>query len=270
MSSTVLPSELTRRLHQTHHLQMMNRLHSQPSLQNDLLSASAPSVASAVCTESGDVCRHSLFAPLHYERNYAYPLLVWLHGPGNDERQLRRVMPSLSMRNYVAVAPRGTLARDADADEEGFCWAQQHDHIYLAEQRAFDCIELAKRKFHVKRDRIFLAGAGCGGTMAVRLALANPDQFAGAISIGGELPRGSAPFSRVNEARRMPLLVMAGLESKRYPQPRVNDDLRLLHSAGIAVTLRLYPFADEIAPLMLADVDRWVMQQICPESTASG
>ena len=31
---------------------------------------------------SGQNTIHSLFAPLHYEQGYAYPLLVWLHGAG--------------------------------------------------------------------------------------------------------------------------------------------------------------------------------------------
>lgn len=250
---------------------MMNRLHTQPTLQEDILSAPAHSVAAAVCTQRGDAFPHALFAPLHYERNYAYPLLVWLHAPGADERQLRRVMPQLSMRNYVAVAPRGTHVLDDDADcgGTGFAWAQHQDHIFLAERRVFDCVDVACRKFHVKRERVFLAGAGCGGTMALRLALANPGAFAGALSIGGELPRGLAPLAKINEARSLPLLLMAGLESGRYPQPRVNDDLRLLHSAGFAVTLRLYPFGDEIAPVMLGDVDRWLMQQICPDASGA-
>lgn len=250
---------------------MMNRLRSQPTLDDDLLAAPTPSVAAAVCTERDGLCRHALFAPLHYEANYAYPLLVWLHGPGNDERQLRRIMPQLSMRNYVAVAPRGTVALDADEDSDaaGFGWSQQPDHIYLSEKRAFDCIDVARKKFHVRSNRVFLVGAGCGGTMALRLALANPGSFAGALSIGGELPRGLAPLAKLNQARRLPLLLMAGLASERYPQPRVNDDLRLLHSAGIAVTLRLYPFGDELAPAMLGDVDRWVMQQVCPDASGA-
>ena len=45
-------------------------------------------------------------APLHYERNYAYPLVVWLHGPGDNERQLQRIMPLVSMRNFVSIGPR--------------------------------------------------------------------------------------------------------------------------------------------------------------------
>ena len=44
---------------------------------------------------------------MHYAPGYAYPLIVWLHGSGSDERQLQRIMPLVSMQNYVAVAPRG-------------------------------------------------------------------------------------------------------------------------------------------------------------------
>ena len=50
--------------------------------------------------------QYSLYVPLHYERNYAYPLLIWLHGPSDDERQLRTIMRHISVRNYVGVAPR--------------------------------------------------------------------------------------------------------------------------------------------------------------------
>jgi len=38
--------------------------------------------------------------------------------------------------------------------------------------------------------------------------------------------------------------------------------LRLLHSAGMSVTLRVYPGGDELSPQMLADVDRWIIEQI--------
>src|SRR5262245_30987235 len=44
---------------------------------------------------------HCIITPLHYERNYAYPLIVWLHGPDDDERQVTRVMPHVSTRNYA-------------------------------------------------------------------------------------------------------------------------------------------------------------------------
>ena len=58
---------------------------------------------------------HSFFVPLHYEPNYAYPLLVWLHGPGESHSALKQVMPHVSMRNYVGVAPNWLPDDDGSA-----------------------------------------------------------------------------------------------------------------------------------------------------------
>ena len=68
---------------------------------------SAFQVDSASCSSDSSDFAHALFAPMHYEPGYAYPLIVWLHGTGGDQRQLQRVMPLVSMRNYVAITPRG-------------------------------------------------------------------------------------------------------------------------------------------------------------------
>jgi phospholipase/carboxylesterase len=49
-----------------------------------------------------------------------------------------------------------------------------------------------------------------------------------------------------------------------YPSTVVCDDLRLLHTAGLSITVREYPCGDEIDLNMLQDVDRWIMEQIVP------
>ena len=87
---------------------------------------------------------HAIFAPLHYERGYAYPLIVWLHGQGGNERQLQRIMPLVSMRNYVAVAPRGNRLPEPP-DTEAYGWLQTEEHIQQAQQGVFDSLELASR-----------------------------------------------------------------------------------------------------------------------------
>ena len=151
----------------------MNRIQSfvedEPS---DLLSR-APLVAELDALEqSGDQDAHCIFTPLHYERNYAYPLIVWLHGPDDDEQQVTRVMPLVSMRNYVGVGPRGTLA--AEDVEGGYRWSQTPSHIARAERRVLSAVAAARRWLNIAPTRIYLAGYGCGGTMAFRIALAQP------------------------------------------------------------------------------------------------
>jgi phospholipase/carboxylesterase len=210
---------------------------------------------------------HVLFAPLHYERGYAYPLIVWLHGRGSDERHLQRIMPLVSMRNYVAVGPRGIRTTEDDAaGREGYGWLQTDEHLQQAEQRVFECIDLARRKYHVAARRIFLAGFDCGGTMALRLALSHPEQFAGAISLCGALPSGRALFGNLVAARRLGMFLATGRGSREYTAEHVCEDLRLLHTAGLSVTLRQYPGGHQLQPQMLSDVDRWIIEQIAPSA----
>jgi len=220
-------------------------------------------------TNHRSVC-HCLFLPLHYEANYAYPLLVWLHGPGDDQRQVKRIMPLVSLRNYVAVGARGTwMDQDDDLGQGGFTWRQTDHDILLASQRVADCIQLASERCHIAPERIFLAGYDAGGTMALRLAMAEPEKFAGVVSLCGRFPQGHNPLARFELARRVPLLIAQGRDSESYTQDQVCRDLRLLHSAGMSVTLRQYPCGQEVTTLMLADVDAWVMQRVTGVEPAS-
>lgn len=212
--------------------------------------------------------RHALFSPLHYEHGYAYPLIVWLHGSGGSERQLTRVMPLVSMRNYVGAAPRGTVLENPTQQRPTFAWRQSEEHIHLAQQRVAECIAAAQGKFNIAPKRIFIAGFGAGGTMALRIALNAPGQYAGALSIGGPFPVGYHPLWRLKEVRQLPLFMALGNASTAYPESQVCRDLRLFHSAGLSVSLRQYPCGDELTTLMLSDMDRWVMEHVCP-STAN-
>jgi phospholipase/carboxylesterase len=202
----------------------------------------------------------ALFAPLHYERNYGYPLLVWLHGPDDDERQLCRVMPHISLRNYVGVGIRGCC--DPGPGQLGFLWQQDSAAIAVAEQRVCDGIEVACHRYHVDTSRIFLAGYLGGGTMALRLALQAPRRFAGVLSLGGPFPAGFAPLAFLRQVRQLPILLAQGRESQLYPQQLTCDELRLFHAAGMHVTLRQYPGGDELTTQMLHDVDVWIMERL--------
>jgi phospholipase/carboxylesterase len=209
----------------------------------------------------GDAPPFSTFIPIHYEPGYAYPLVVWLHGPQGNEDQLRRIMPLVSMRNYIGVAPRGP---QVDSDLDGsYDWPQSLPGIEEAEARVFACIDAACHKFHVHPERIFVGGYGSGGTMAIRIAWNAPHRFAGAMSIAGAVPGTHCPLRRVNDIRRIPLLLASGKHSHTYSEEKVCRDLRLLHSAGFKLALRQYPVGDELISNMLSDLDQWVMEIIC-------
>jgi phospholipase/carboxylesterase len=198
------------------------------------------------------------FAPEGYEANYAYPLVVWLHNAGGDERQMARVMPLVSTRNYVGLGVRGPVA----AERRGYAWPQTAEGIVAAEQQIAEAITKARDRFNIHSQRIFLAGYQSGGTMAYRVALRNPERFAAAASISGAFPEGQSPLARLAQIRKFPLLLAHCRDSQTYPIDRVCQELKLFHAAAMCVTLRQYPCDDEMTTQMLSDLDRWLMQQV--------
>lgn len=215
-------------------------------------------------TGQSDDLRYALFAPMHYERNYAYPLVIWLHGPGEDERQLQRIMPLVSMQNYVSVGPRGPRSHENGL---GYTWSDHDADIQAATQSIFDCLDLAEAKYSISRHRVFLAGHMAGGTMAFRIGLQSPHRFAGVLSLGGPFPSGNSPLVHFNQARQLPLFIGQGRDSQQYPVERTCDELRLFHAAGMHVTLRQYPWGDELNPQMLHDMNVWIMEQVTGEKS---
>lgn len=203
----------------------------------------------------------AVFAPLHYEPNYAYPLVVWLHGPGEDERQLMRVMPQVSMRNYVAVAPRGTPAVGVTGGT-GYAWSLDDDLLTASENAVFASIDSACARYHIARHRVFLVGHQQGGTLAFWLGMRHPRRFAGVASLCGPFPRGCAPLAHFNDAREVPLFLAHGRHSQAYPVDTACAELRLFHAAGMNVTLRQYPGHGGLHPQMLRDVNAWIMEQV--------
>ena len=242
---------------------------------------------------------HLLFSPMHYEPGYAYPLLVWLHGPGSDERQIMKVLPVISMRNFVGVAPRGVkvepdpeytaseqlkknrkaeliknsvpeLMLRLDQEKKGkekhkilYNWPQTENGIAEAEQQVFDCISLAEEKCNIAKNKVFLVGFDSGGTMAFRLAMQYPQYFAGVISLGGSFPTDYFPLGQWAAARNLPAMLAIGKESRVYSPDDARSDLKLFHTAGLSISVRQYPCGQELAPQMLQDVNRWIMERVC-------
>jgi phospholipase/carboxylesterase len=239
----------------------MNRLTSPPAVSMVQHTFDSETLAFSGPRLTFDDAPHAyhLLAPIHYEANYAYPLLVWLHGAGDDQRQIRRIMPHVSLRNYVAVGPRGVVA---ESNGYTYCWSPELASPETAWRSVHAAIEIARQQYNVNPDRIFLAGLNDGGTMALRLALSEPELFAGAVSIGGAFPQNCAALSRLNAVRELPLLIMRGLESQDYSESQMCDEIRLFHAARLQVHMRQYTCSDDLIEPMLRDLDSWLMEQV--------
>ena len=200
----------------------------------------------------------AVFMPMHYEKKYGYPLIVWLHGDGHDETGLADVMFDVSLRNYVAVAPRGP-ERDWNG---GYSWSQTSESIQQSHLAIAAAIDEARCRFNINSNRIYLAGQGTGGTMAFRLACREPELFAGVISLNGQFPEGLVPLGRLKSCRRLPVLWGHARESENFSEAQLCQQLKLLHICGFSVTLRQYPCDDKLLTQAYRDIDVWIMDSI--------
>jgi len=222
-------------------------------------------VESADCVDLGfaspsqfSIADSCLFVPLHYEQNYRYPLIVWLHSNGDDPQQVHRIMPELSLQNFVAIAPRAAVGNR----HAGFHWDQDPDSIAYATDAVIQSIDYAMARTSIAPDRIFIAGYGAAGTMAFRAALTHPDVVTGVASLNGPLPEGDAPLGRWGVSQNPEVFWAHCRKSANFGQEKLCEQLRLLHVAGFSVTLRQYPGGDQLSSTSLSDLNRWIMDTI--------
>lgn len=233
--------------------------------------------------QSKDSFPHLVFAPIHYEAGYSYPLIVWLHGSGSDEKQLFRIMPRLSLRNYIAVAPRGLTSNESGVMRplkeypsgnsvrrlySTYDWPDNECAYEKIEDRVFGSIERAVHKYNINEHKIVIAGFDVGGTMALRLAAMYPERFAGAVSLCGAFPEENTPLANWKTLRNFPILMSVGCQSRILDSQKVIRQLKLFHAAGMLVSVRQYNVGQELTPQILSDVNNWVMGNIvCAEQT---
>lgn len=204
----------------------------------------------------------TFFVPMHYEANYRYPLIVWLHSNGYNENQINHVMPHVSSRNYVATGVRGTRA--ADSIGHRFDWHDSPAAIDSAHEKIMCAIDEAADRYSIHRERVVIAGYRDGGTMAMRIAMREPKAFAAVASFGGSVPAGSAVMANLSTLRKreIPMLWQVAEESPAYDTGKLKSDITSAMMMKAKVEIRQYKNDDEMNTVALADFNQWVMSRI--------
>lgn len=198
------------------------------------------------------------FLPLHREKKYAYPLLIWLGGSVDSNFELSRVMPKISLRNYIGVAPKVF----PQGDIQSMLGCIEGSDEANRDERVFECIDKASLQYNINTNRMFIAGCGLGGALAIRLAFTYSDYFAGAISLGGQVQSIPGLFGNLRANRKTPIFLTQCRDDESYTENELCSDLRALHVGGFSVTARQYPGTQPVNDQMLHDVDLWMMEII--------
>lgn len=208
-----------------------------------------------------DARRTRILLPEPYEPNYAYPLVVWFHDAGGSERELPRVMSRISTQNYIGLSLRGPLAC-GETLSAGFRWPTDGSDLdgLLADLRAV--VGTVRREWHVHSERIVLAGHGEGAALALRLLLARPEWFFGAVALSARLPKSHAAPGAFRELHGKPVLLGVGVQDPRASVGDVVTTGRVLNAAGLKVATRVFDGACDLTPELGREVDRWIMDEL--------
>ncbi|MFM7206628.1 MAG: hypothetical protein ACKO4T_08175 [Planctomycetaceae bacterium] len=180
-----------------------------------------------------------VFIPQGYESAYDYPLLVWVSDPLAPPLDLGRSMARLSLRNFVAVEAVGGATA------------------------VWRAVDLVRDRLSIHPRRIWVVGRDAAGTEAFRIACRHPEAFAGVVSLGGGFPVDEPLFARIEGVRRLSMLLCCTAAAAAESADRTDRMLRLFHAAGASLAMRIYPRRGDLAAPALADVNRWLMDEIC-------
>lgn len=202
----------------------------------------------------------SIFIPERYEDNYAYPLLLWFHSDGADENELEDVMHAVSPQNYLGLSLRGNV----NAGHAGCRWNQEG--LQFGSLTLLDLLHVTacrmRRAFHIHSERIFLAGAGSGATVALQVLAERPDWFAGAVLLNPVWNDNDPMPERLQELRGKSLLHCVSRSTSDDNLARNVEIVRLLRSAGAQLTVELFDQDPDVTSGDVRFVDHWLISQL--------
>ena len=114
-----------------------------------------------------------IYRPEGYEPNYAYPLVIWFHDAGGNERELHAMMSDVTDRNALGLALRGERVLRSG----GFDWLGGDRP--RRRQRLLAAMRELRSEYHIHTERIVLAGQGSGAGAAARVFWEQPEWYGG-------------------------------------------------------------------------------------------
>ncbi|MDX2040471.1 MAG: prolyl oligopeptidase family serine peptidase [Acidobacteriota bacterium] len=168
---------------------------------------------------------YRFFVPSNYDSKKKWPLVVALHGMGQDENsffasynngEIKRIAES---RGYLVVCPKGR--------------APASMYMGSAETDVIDVLKAMKRDYSIDDDRVYLMGHSMGGYGSWSVAVNHPDLFAAIGPIAG----GGQPFVMMGlkKIAHIPWIVIHG---DKDPTVSVEESRKMV-KAGEALGIKI-------------------------------
>ena len=148
---------------------------------------------------------YTVLLPESFDPGKPYPLIVFLHGDGEDDQGAIRNMEDLNLKDsvialgYPLILPKGRGLHSGYKNSAG--------------QDVFDSIEHFLSLYpNIRRERIILIGHSMGGVGAYRLGLLKPDYFRALVILAGPVDQGF--LEQMEKFRNQNLFLVYGARDK--------------------------------------------------------
>ncbi len=189
----------------------------------------------------GARCAYAVYLPPGYDRQRAWPCIVFLNGSGEcgtDGEKPTRMGLGPALLAHPERWPFVVLLPQKPRDDEE--WVEHEDLVFAA-------LQAARKAWHIDPDRVALTGISQGGYGAWLIAARHPDQWSCLVPVCG-YGRAHTTASRI---WKLPIWAFQGLKDDivdpREPQAIVAAVRERQKAAGLAeggpgwARLTLYP-----------------------------
>ena len=208
--------------------------------------------------------------PENYEPRYAYPLIVWLTGRDCGVDESLNHIATMSPQNYLGMAIDECLFDLPNAEHKDVDVPVEFlRRLVDIENRVVTAVRSLRQVVNVHTERIFLAAAGDAASVALLLAMHQPEWFGGCVAFGGTFPPAAALLANKSElAGKRFFLGASGSKAVWQQTGNVRHTASQLLAAGADVSVAVND--SEIDSLvnrqMLRDVDRWIISNILTDA----
>jgi phospholipase/carboxylesterase len=208
--------------------------------------------------------------PESYEPRYAYPLVVWLTGQDCGIDDSLNHIAAMSPQNYLGLAVDECLFERPASDQNDFDMPVEFlKRLVDVENRVVNAVRSVRQVLNVHTERIFLAGAGDAASVALLLAMHQPEWFGGCIAFGGAFPSAAKLLANQDElAGKRFFLGAPGGRSAWQTTSSVSNSARQLVAAGADVSVSVNASETEslVNRLTLREVDQWIISGILADA----
>lgn len=182
--------------------------------------------------DDGSLQSYSLYLPKGFSSDKKWPMLVFLHGSGVDEKKIAGAQELHKLADKLGLV----LLFPRSRTKTGF---------YLDQDEAdlINNLIVVKKRFPIDWNKIFLGGFSMGGFGAWHTGLRNPNIFAGLAIISGvpshpflgrEIKPGYSfsPADYAEIAKQLPILVVHGSADTSIPPETVQETVQALNEKG--------------------------------------